>query len=89
VTDPAETPFDFPCDFPVKAMGKAGEGFERLVLDIARRHAPDLDEGLMRVRESRGGKWVSVTVTVRATSKEQLDALYRELSAEERVVWAL
>ena len=89
MSEPADSPFAFPCDFPVKAMGKAGEGFERLVLDIARRHAPDLDEGLVRTRESRGGKWVSVTVTVRARSREQLDALYRELSAHERVVWAL
>jgi putative lipoic acid-binding regulatory protein len=89
VSDPADSPFAFPCDFAVKAMGKAGEGFDRLVVEIARRHAPDLDEGQVRTRESRGGKWVSVTVTLRATSKEQLDALYRELSAEERVVWAL
>jgi putative lipoic acid-binding regulatory protein len=89
VSEEQETPFEFPCDFPIKAIGKAGGDFDRLVLDIVRRHASDLDESRVKVRESRGGKWISVTVTVRARSKGQLDAIYRELSGHERVVWAL
>jgi putative lipoic acid-binding regulatory protein len=89
VTGEQETPFEFPCDFPIKAMGRAGEGFDLLVLEIVRRHAADLDESRVKVRQSRGGKWISVTVTVRARSKGQLDAIYRELSGHERVVWAL
>jgi putative lipoic acid-binding regulatory protein len=89
VTEREETLFAFPCDFPVKAMGKAGEDFELLVLDIVRRHAPDLDDARVKLRESRGGKWVSVTVTIQAQSKDQLDAIYRDLSGHERVVWAM
>jgi len=84
-----ESPFAFPCDFPIKAMGKAGEDFDLLVLEIVRRHAQDLDVSRTKVRESRGGKWISVTVVVKARSKNQLDAIYRDLSGHDRVVWAL
>lgn len=84
-----ETLLEFPCTFPIKVMGKAGNGFEQLVLDIVRRHSPDLDEASVKVRESRGGKWISVTVTIEAEGKDQLDAIYRDLSSHERVVWAL
>ena len=90
MSDGTDTLLRFSCTFPIKAMGRAGEGdFESLVVDIVRRHAPDLDEKAVTRRESRGGKWVSVTLPIEAGSKEQLDAIYRELSAHERVVWAL
>jgi putative lipoic acid-binding regulatory protein len=89
VSEEQETLFEFPCSFPIKAMGKAGEDFDTLVVEIVRRHAPDLNEGSVRLRESSGGKWVSVTVLIEAKSKAQLDAIYRELSAHERVVWAI
>lgn len=85
----SENLLEFPCAFPIKSMGRAGDGFEGLVMDIVRRHAPDLDEGQVKVRESRGGKWVSVTLIIQAESQDQLDAIYRELSGHERVVWAL
>ena len=84
-----ESPFEFPCAYPVKAMGKADEGFDLLVMEIVRRHAEDLDETLVKIRESRGGKWISVTITIQAQSKNQLDAIYRGLSGHERVVWAI
>ena len=84
-----ETLLEFPCDFPIKAMGKAGIDLESTVVTIIRRHAPDLGEGAVRVRESRGGNYLSITVTVRATSREQLDDIYRDLTACEQVVMAL
>jgi hypothetical protein len=84
-----ETLLDFPCDFPVKAMGLADEGFEALIITLVRRHAPDLGEGAVKSVDSKGGKYLSVTVTVRATSREQLDNIYRELTACERVLMAL
>jgi putative lipoic acid-binding regulatory protein len=87
--DPADALLEFPCRFPIKAMGKAGEGFDALVVELVRRHAPDLEESQVKVRASSGGRWVSVTVVVEATSKTQLDAIYRELTANDRVVWAL
>ncbi len=84
-----ETLLEFPCRFPIKAMGRAGAGFDLLVVEIVRRHVPNLDEGAVALRESRGGKWVSVTVVLEATSRDQLDAIYLDLTAHERVVWAL
>ena len=87
--DHQETLLEFPCRFPIKAMGKAGEGFDTLVVQMVRRHVPDLNETAVTLRESSGGKWVSVTVVIEATSKHQLDAIYRDLSAHEKVVWAL
>lgn len=89
MSDEQETLLEFPCRFPIKAAGKAGDDFDNLVLEIVRRHAPDFNQGAVSTRNSSGGKWVSVTVVIEATSKAQLDAIYRELSAHERVVWAL
>ena len=84
-----QTAIEFPCDFPIKAMGPAGAQTEAAILAIFRRHVPDLAEETVRSRESKGGKYISITVTVRATSREQLDAIYRELTACEQVVMAL
>lgn len=79
----------FPCEFPIKAMGSAEAGFEALVVEIVRRHAPGLGESAVAVRGSRGGRYLAVTVTVRAQSQAQLDAIYRELTAHPRVLMAL
>ncbi len=84
-----ETLLEFPCAFPIKAMGKAAPDFDQLVVAIVRQHCPDIHEGAVKTRPSKGGKWLSVTVTIEATSKQQLDAIYRALNAEERVVMVL
>lgn len=84
-----ETLLTFPCLFPIKAVGKADGDFESLVVQIVARHAPGLDRTTVRVRGSSGGNWVSVTLTIEATSKAQLDAIYRDLTAQSEVVWAL
>ena len=84
-----ESPLEFPVDFPVKAMGRAGEDFDATVVELVRRHAPGLHEDAVRVRASEGGRYISVTVTVRAESREQLDNIYRELTAHEQVLMAL
>jgi uncharacterized protein len=92
IADPAaggDSPFDFPCSFPIKAVGRAEDGFEALVVEIVRRHAPGLDPDAVTRRASGGGKWLAVTVTVEAQSRTQLDAIYRDLTAHELVVWAL
>ena len=81
--------FEFPCEFPIKAMGAAEPGFDELVVQIVRRHAPDLAEGAVSTRLSRGGRYLAVTVTVTARSREQLDAIYRALSDHEKVLMAL
>lgn len=78
----------FPCSFPVKVMGLAGNDFDALVVTLIRRHSPDLLEGAVRTRLSREGRYMSVTVTVEARSRAQLDDIYRELTTHERVLMA-
>lgn len=80
---------EFPCDFPLKVMGLAGPDFEAEVIAIVRRHVPDLAEGAISVRASSGGKYSALSISFRAHSREQLDALYRELTACPLVSMAL
>jgi hypothetical protein len=83
------TAMEFPCEFPIKVMGYWAEDFDALVMQIVRRHVSDLGEGAVRSRESRGGRFISVTVTIEARSRDQLDAIYRDLTRETRVVMVL
>ncbi|WP_300318243.1 DUF493 domain-containing protein [Accumulibacter sp.] len=80
MADERESLFDFPCAFPLKIMGLANTALAQEVLAVVRRHAPDFDGATMAMRASTGGKYVSLTCTINATSKAQLDTLYRELS---------
>jgi putative lipoic acid-binding regulatory protein len=79
----------FPCDFPIKVMGRKEPGFAQTVIDIVLKHAPDFEAATVGMRPSRQGKYLSVTCIVRATSREQLDALYRELCDHPSVVMVL
>jgi hypothetical protein len=79
----------FPCDFPIKIMGRRSDGFAQRVLAIVLRHAPDYDASGMEMRASRRGAWLSLTCVVRARSREQLDALYAELSHDAGVTLVL
>jgi putative lipoic acid-binding regulatory protein len=80
-TEPTQdTLLEFPCAFPIKIMGLSNDALAQTVLDIVHRHAPDFDGATMEMRASSGGKYISLTCTINATSKPQLDALYRELS---------
>ncbi|MFT5131851.1 MAG: putative lipoic acid-binding regulatory protein [Gammaproteobacteria bacterium] len=87
--EPEETLLRFPCEFPIKAMGKADTDFDTLVLGLVRKHSPGLREGALKSRLSNGGRYISVTVTIQAESREQLDNIYMDLSAEERILMAL
>ena len=80
-----ETLLQFPCRFPIKAMGRSEAGIEAIVIEIIERHAPDTSKQQLRSRPSRNGNWVSVTVEIEAHSKGQLDAIYRELSAHAQI----
>jgi putative lipoic acid-binding regulatory protein len=80
---------EYPCDFPIKVMGRKEPGFAQQVLAIVLRHAPDFDASSMQMRASRRGRYLSLTCTVRATSREQLDTLYRELCDHPAVVMVL
>jgi uncharacterized protein len=76
-----DTLLEFPCDFPLKIMGKAQDELVQVVLEIVTKHAPDFDCARMEMRASSGGNYLSLTCTVVATSKPQLDALYTDLSS--------
>lgn len=80
-----DTLIEFPCDFPLKVMGKAEEGFAQAIVTVVLRHAPDFDVSGIEMRPSKAGNYLSLTCTVRATSKAQLDALYRELTSHPMV----
>lgn len=84
-----ESLMEFPCDFDIKAMGMAEPGFDEVVVSLVRRHTPDLSEAAVRIRPSKGGKWLSVTVRIRARSRAQLDAIYQDLTDHEKIVMAL
>lgn len=76
-----ETLLEFPCDFPVKVMGATRDDFAQAVVEVVVGHAPDFDPATVEMRPSKAGNYLSLTCTVRATSKVQLDALYRALTA--------
>ena len=80
---------DYPCDFPVKILGHTRAGFAQAMLEIVRRHAPDFDGSSMEMKSSKRGKYLSLTCVIRATSREQLDRLYRELCDHPMVVMVL
>ena len=71
---------EYPCDFPIKIMGKAAQDFTQTAIAIVQYHAPDFDAASMSIRTSKNGTYLSITCTIRATSRAQLDALYQELS---------
>lgn len=75
-----ESLIEYPCDFPIKIMGKAEQDFAEVTLAIVKRHAPDFDETTIEIRSSKGGNYLSITCTIRATSRDQLDALYQALT---------
>ena len=80
-TNERTTLLEFPCDFPLKIMGLAQNALAQEVLTVVHQHAPDFDGASMEMRASSGGKYVSLTCTVRATSQEQLGNLYRALTS--------
>ena len=76
-----ETLLEFPCDFPLKVMGATRDDFAQAIVAVVQQHAPDFDPAGVTMRPSKAGNYLSLTCTIRATSKPQLDALYRELSS--------
>ncbi|MDR2219024.1 MAG: DUF493 domain-containing protein [Methylobacillus sp.] len=79
--DEQTTLLEFPCEFPLKIMGVTQDGFAEEIMRVVQIHAPDFDASRVEMRPSTGGKYISLTCTVTANSKEQLDNLYRELTA--------
>lgn len=76
---------EFPSRFPIKVMGANVNGFVHAVTEVARRFDPGFDPATIELRDSRAGNYLGVTITVTATSREQLDDLYRALTAHPMV----
>ncbi|KAF3981233.1 MAG: DUF493 domain-containing protein [Methylococcales symbiont of Hymedesmia sp. n. MRB-2018] len=84
-----DTLFEFPCQFPIKAMGKNCANFDSIVLTIIRQYVDDISDATVKTRLSKGAKFASVTVTIKASSKKQLDAIYQGLTDCPEVVMTL
>lgn len=88
-SDPGKTPteslIEYPSQFPIKVMGLKVDGLVHAITTIAQHFDPAFDASTVELRESSGGKYLGVTVTVTATSREQLDELYRTLSTHPMV----
>jgi uncharacterized protein len=85
MADVKDSLIEYPSAFPLKIMGKHDDGFAQAILDVVRRHDPAFDGATMEMRASSAGNYLSLTCTITATSREQLDALYRELTAHPMV----
>ncbi len=80
-----ESLFEFPCDFPIKVMGKAHPDFTDTIVDVVKQFDPSFDGTRIETRPSSGGNYTGLTVTVRAQSREQLDDIYRALTGHPMV----
>ncbi len=80
-----ESLIEYPSRFPIKVMGERVDGFVQAVTAVARMFDPGFDAATVELRESSGGKYLGVTITITATSREQLDELYRTLSTHPMV----
>lgn len=81
----ADSLIEYPCRFPIKVMGERVEGFVHAVTTVAKAFDPGFDASTIELRESKGGKYLGVTITITATSRAQLDELYRTLSTHPMV----
>lgn len=82
---PEQSLIEYPSDFPIKIMGAMHDAFAQTIVEVVTIHDPTFHAGKMDMRPSSKGTYLSLTVTVRATSREQLDNLYRELSGHPMV----
>jgi hypothetical protein len=87
--NPVDSLIDYPCDFPIKIMGAMQDAFAQTMVDVVISHDPEFHAGKLEMRPSTKGNYLSLTVTVRATSREQLDNLYRALSSHPMVKMVL
>lgn len=85
----ADALFQFPCDFPLKIMGRPNDDFRSLVIGIVQKHVGEVDPAKIEERPSKDGNYLSLTCTFEAHSRAQLDALYRELTSCEKVLIVL
>lgn len=86
---PEQSLIEYPCDFPIKVMGTNVEGFPAAIAHVARQFDPGFDPQTIEQRPSKGGNYLGLTITIRATSRPQLDELYRTLTTHPMVKMVL
>ena len=84
-----DTIMKFPCQFPIKVMGKLSDDFDIIVGDIIKKHVPELSDDLIKIRTSKEGNYIAITVTIEAKSRKQLDNIYLDLPKHKKVLMAL
>jgi len=84
-----ESLIEYPCSFPIKVMGARVDGFAEAMVQIAQQFDPEYDPATLEMRPSKAGNYLSLTLTIRATSREQLDNMYLALTAHPMVKVAL
>ncbi|HSN52813.1 MAG TPA: DUF493 domain-containing protein [Woeseiaceae bacterium] len=84
-----ESLMEFPCSFPIKLMGRESVEFRQTVKELVEKHTGPIDDAAIQSSLSRNGRFVSVTITVVAKSREQLDNIYRDATAHDDVMMAL
>jgi putative lipoic acid-binding regulatory protein len=85
LTTPEKSLIEYPSRFPIKVMGAKAEGFVHAVTQIAKNFDPSFDASTIELRDSKAGNYLGITITITATSREQLDELYRTLSTHPMV----
>ncbi len=89
MSDSTDDLFQFPCDFPIKVMGRDTEAFRSMTLAIVERHAGPLEAGQVTERPSSKGNFLALTYTIVARDRAQLDAIYQDLTSSGVVLVAL
>ncbi len=89
MSDERKSLLEFPCSFPLKVIGKDADDFKGFVLSVFRKHVDPANHESVETRPSGAGTYLAVTITFRAGSQDQIDALYRDLGSHGRVLFVL
>ena len=89
MAEPEAPKIEFPCDYPIKVMGEAQPELHEHVLLVMSTHAPGFDHSKITTRDSSKGRWQSITLTITATGKPQLSAIFEHLKTSSRVKMVL
>jgi putative lipoic acid-binding regulatory protein len=89
VQDTDAPKIEFPCDYPIKVLGRSSAEFKSVILEVFERHAPGFDSQTITVRASRKGTFTALTVTITATGTDQLEALHQDLLATGHVTMVI
>lgn len=79
----------FPCDLPIKVFGRSDTDLSKTAFDIVKAHVASLEHADIRSQTSREGRFISLTINIRAESREQVDAVYQDLSANDSILMVL